>query len=129
MMSRIKRVRRLHEFAKKLRREMTVPERLLWTRLRGNQLLGVGFRRQEPVVAYIADFLSHSKKVVIEVDGHTHGDDSLDAARDHWFAGAGYRTLRFSNAEVMADIDGVLATIAREIEATPTLARRQRRET
>jgi very-short-patch-repair endonuclease len=110
---------------------MTVPERFLWNRLRGNQQLGVGFRRQEPVGAYIADFLSHGKKLVIEVDGHTHGDNSLDAARDRWFASAVYRTLRFSNAQVTADIDGVLATIAREIEAapTPTLPRKQGRET
>jgi very-short-patch-repair endonuclease len=109
---------------------MTTPERLLCARLRGNQLLGAGFRRQEPLEGYIADFVSHAEKIAIEIDGHTHANIQRDAVRDLCLAGAGYRVLRFSNAEVMTNIDGVLATIAREIEdtPTPTLPRKRERE-
>jgi very-short-patch-repair endonuclease len=110
---------------------MTPPERMLWAKLRGNQLLGVGFRRQEPLGGYIADFLSHAKKIVIEVDGHTHEDACFDAVRDSWFESEGYKTLRFSNAQILMDINGVLETIAREFEDTPTppLPRKRGRET
>jgi very-short-patch-repair endonuclease len=68
------------------------------------------FRRQVPIGPYIADFASHSAKLVIELDGQQH-DAVKDAARDAWLLKAGYRALRFTNAMVERDISQVLLAI------------------
>jgi very-short-patch-repair endonuclease len=58
--------------AKQLRRAMTRAETLLWRHLKANRLAGIGFRRQSPMGNYIADFVAHSCKLVVEVDGESH---------------------------------------------------------
>ena len=101
-------------FARKLRRDMTSAERLVWSRIRALRLNGFSFRRQVPFLAYIADFMCHEAKLVIEIDGGQHNNDTharKDATRDAAFARAGYRVLRFTNAEVFADFESVIATI------------------
>jgi very-short-patch-repair endonuclease len=55
-----------------LRENMTDPEKLLWEKLKGNQLLGLRFRRQHPIDIFIADFYCHKARLVIEVDGEIH---------------------------------------------------------
>ena len=62
--------------AKHLRRTMTRAETLLWRHLKANRLAGLGFRRQSPMGNYIADFVSHSCKLVVEVDGESHDFES-----------------------------------------------------
>ena len=57
-----------------LRRNMTIPERLLWGKLHGGRLAGLKFRRQHPLDPYIVDFYCHEKRVVIELDGDSHID-------------------------------------------------------
>ena len=77
--------------------------------------MDIRFRRQAPIGRYIVDFGSHSRKLVVEVDGAPHEVFSDQAVRDMkrnvWLATQGYRVLRFTNAEVMEDIEAVLATI------------------
>jgi very-short-patch-repair endonuclease len=68
------------------------------------------FRRQVPIGPYIADFASHSARLVIELDGQQH-DAEKDARRDAWFATARYRTLRFTNAQVERELPQVLHAI------------------
>jgi very-short-patch-repair endonuclease len=100
--------------ARKLRREMTEPEKRLWHRLRDNQLGGCHFRRQVPLGPYIADFCCLRPKLVIEIDGVTHTEMSeAEARRARWMRAAGYHVLRFWNNEVMENIEGVLEQIAR----------------
>ena len=61
---------------------------------------------------YIADFASRSERLVIELDGDTHGDrEAYDAARTRALEQRGYRVIRFTNADVMTNLDGVLRTI------------------
>jgi very-short-patch-repair endonuclease len=95
---------------KQLRREMTPPERFLWRRLRANQLCEYHFRRQQFIVGYIADFYCHQASLVVELDGQTH-DLNYDARRDEVFAGLGIKVLRFTNSQVLSDIETVLEQI------------------
>src|SRR5215217_6597634 len=63
---------------------------------------------------YIADFICHANRVVIEVDGEQHGFDreaTRDRVRDAWFASQGYQVLRFANGEVLRELESVLDTI------------------
>jgi len=99
------------ERARELRKGATVAERVLWGVLRGSAL-GVRFSRQMPIGPYFADFLCRERRLVIEVDGFSHGRrEAYDARRDAWMAAAGYRVLRFGNDAVMRDLDGVRARI------------------
>ncbi|MGA3288521.1 MAG: endonuclease domain-containing protein [Bacteroidota bacterium] len=99
--------------ARMLRKNMTDVERKLWSRLRSNQL-GIKFRRQVPFGTYIADFISLEEKLVIELDGSQHYQEDVkrqDQIRDEYFKNEGYTVLRFSNIEIIENIDGVLDMI------------------
>jgi very-short-patch-repair endonuclease len=111
--------------AKKLRRDLTDAERKLWHVLRAHRFEGVGFRRQMPMGPYIADFVAHRMRVIVEVDGGQHATEPLmagDQRRDDWFASRGYTVLRFPNDEVLGNIDGVADTIARALPKPAGLA-------
>ena len=100
------------ETARRLRREMTGPERKLWSRLRNNQLHGLKFRRQVPLGPYVVDFLCQEAKLVVEIDGFQHASTiDADEQRTAWLAENGYRVLRFWNNDVLQELDGVLEKI------------------
>jgi len=102
--------------ARALRRQATFPERLLWSRLRSDRL-GATFRRQQPVGAYVVDFYCPAVRLVVEVDGRSHdGRYAEDAARQEALERAGLRVLRFTNDEVLADLDGVVARLRAWLE-------------
>ncbi len=91
---------------------MTLPEKLLWSELRK---LDLHVRKQTPIGRYVADFAIHAARLIVEVDGARHDlpENQLhDAERDAWFEMQGYRTLRFTNAAVVNDLNGVVAMIA-----------------
>ena len=97
--------------AKALRKAMTEPEHRLWYHLRANRF-GAKFQKQVVLAPYIADFASRSERLVIELDGDTHGEtQAYDAARTRSLEARGYRVVRFTNADVMTNIDGVLQAI------------------
>jgi len=101
--------------ARALRTNSTKAEQIIWRAVRAHRLLGVGFRRQTPIGPYIVDFVSHSAMVVIEVDGGQHFDDAYearDARRDKFLRSKGFRVLRFSNYDVMTNLEGVWTAIA-----------------
>ncbi len=106
--------------ARRLRREMTDAERKLWQALRAKRFRGVGFRRQAPLGPYIADFVCHALKMVIEVDGGQHSGSDHDERRDAWMKREGYKVLRFWNNEVLVNLEGVLDRIGREIATAPS---------
>ena len=100
--------------AKRLRRAMTRAETLLWRYLKAHHVEGLAFRRQVPMGAYIADFVCHARKLVVELDGESHDFEAAvvrDVARDRWFTGRGYRVLRFTNEDVLTNLDGVVQAI------------------
>ena len=100
------------ERAKIISKNMTEAEKVLWNKLRKNQLLGIKFRRQHPIDIYIADFYCHKAKLVIEIDGEIHNNQKeKDKSRTNEFEKLGIREIRFSNEEVQKNIDKVLAKI------------------
>jgi very-short-patch-repair endonuclease len=111
--------------AKRLRREMTRAETLLWRHLKADRLAGLGFRRQTPMDNYIADFVAHSCKLVVEIDGESHDFEERirhDAVRDRWFESRGYRVLRFTNDDVMKNLEGVVLSILEAAEQAAPLS-------
>src|ERR1035437_3891080 len=102
-------------FARSLRRDMSPVERVLWLRLRGKQVCGAKFRRQQIVEKYIADFYCSEAALAVEVDGDTHVIEH-DMARDRFFQSKGIRVLRFSNAQVLHEMDAVLQVIVEALE-------------
>jgi very-short-patch-repair endonuclease len=99
-----------------LRKDAGEPERRMWRALR-EALPDAKFRRQVPLGAYHADFCSHAMRLVIEIDGDDHAlRTGTDAARTTFIEGEGYRVVRFTNHDVMEALDGVLATIATQLD-------------
>jgi len=105
--------------SRQLRSNMTDAEQVLWSRLRGKQLLGVQFYRQKPLGSFIVDFYSHAAALVIEVDGGQHYEEEhakKDAERDKYLAGLGMRVMRFDNRQVLLETDAVVEEIFMVIE-------------
>jgi very-short-patch-repair endonuclease len=99
---------------------MTDAERLLWQALRYKQLAGHRFRRQFPIGRFIADFVCIEQKLVIELDGGQHQDQvAYDEQRTVFLQQNGWRVLRFWNNDVMCNLDGVLSTIAENLQSLP----------
>jgi very-short-patch-repair endonuclease len=123
---------RLRSNARVLRKNSTDAERILWSELRDHRLSGASFRRQVPIENYIADFVCHAAKLVIELDGGQHFSDEAeqaDAARSAAIEAKGFRVLRFSNHDLMANRAGVLETIiSAVVERAPILALPRKRE-
>jgi very-short-patch-repair endonuclease len=106
------------EAARRLRQQLTPAEDQLWSALRGRQLLGLKFRCQHPVGRFIVDFYCPSCKLVIEVDGDIHTQQkAYDEARTEQLQSFGYRVLRFTNEEVLNDLQTVLTCIVQTAEA------------
>ena len=101
-----------------MRREPTEPEKRLWRHLSNSQLAGFKFRRQATVETFIADFLCPAKALVVELDGVTHTSEA-DAKRDTLLARRGFTTIRFTNDEVMTNMEGVLTAILQTLERLP----------
>ena len=96
-----------------LRQHATVPEQYFWQAVKGKQL-GFKFRRQHGIGPYIVDFYCPERKLVIELDGYSHFSvegRQYDAQRDAYIQGLGIRVLRFSNTDVMHNLEGVLQIV------------------
>ena len=100
--------------ARTLRREMSLPEVLLWQALRGRKFEGMRFRRQQPIGPYVADFYCGACRLVIEVDGQSHHCDDRferDEVRDRWMTERGFGVLRLPASVVLGDMDSAVMTI------------------
>ncbi len=104
-----------YNLARSLRKELTPAEQRLWLRLRGHQL-GVNFRRQHALGAYIVDFCAIKSRLIIELDGSPHREQQeYDAERTKFLETQGYRVIRFWNDEVMTELDRVISVICSEL--------------
>lgn len=102
------------EVRQRLRRSAAQPEQLLWRYLRGSQMNGLKFRRQYGVGAYVLDFYCPEFRLAIELDGDSHYSElgvKHDAERGKFLQKQNIKTLRFTNDEVMTNIEGVLTVI------------------
>ena len=97
---------------------MTEGERKLWSELRQfRRSFGLHVRKQAPVGPFIADFVIHAKMIVIEVDGEHHFQAERmekDLVHDRWFAGQGYKVIRFTTGDLAESFDGCIEEILRE---------------
>ena len=106
-------------FRQNLRKNLTDPERKLWNKLRSQQL-GVKARRQHGVGPYIVDFYIPKAKLVIEIDGDSHYEDAKallnDQHRDEYLRSLNLRIVRYTNNQVIHELDAVLEDLIRQIQ-------------
>jgi very-short-patch-repair endonuclease len=99
---------------------MTEPEVILWSRLKAMRAEGFRFRRQAPFRGYFLDFVCFERRLVVEVDGGSHGEEGQaahDRIRDAVLEREGFRVLRVWNPEVRRNLSGVMYSILRALEA------------
>jgi very-short-patch-repair endonuclease len=102
----------LIQLARQMKAEPTQAEALLWKNLRKRQLGGLKFRRQHIIHACIVDFYCPAAKLVIEVDGPVHNEqEEYDQERDNFLQEMGYQVVRFMNADILKNLDVVIAGI------------------
>ncbi len=103
----------LRDDVRRLRREQTPAEGLLWQNLRAKRLNGAKFRRQHPIGNQIVDFCCLKHRLVVEIDGGQHADEvEKDAARTARLEAHGFKVIRFWNDDVLNNLEGVLTSIA-----------------
>ena len=118
---------RRFENARFLRKVQTGAEAALWQRIRSKKLNGFKFRRQHPVDYYIVDFYCHECRLVTEVDGRIHEQNDnpdYDKNRTEDLMALGLMVIRFTNEEVLQNIDLVLSEIKRHLTPSPSPGRR-----
>ena len=109
-----------HARERRLRRDQTEAERVLWQHVRDRRLLGWKFRRQRRVGPYFADFTCTEGHLIVELDGSQHLDAvEHDAARTRFLETRGFRVLRFWNDDVLRETDAVLDAIAAALAPHP----------
>jgi len=105
---------KLKKYARALRRNMTDAERLLWSKVRRKQLKGFQFYRQRIIGNYIADFYCPKANVIIEIDGGQHYNNEglkADEVRDDYMKNQGFKVLRFSDRDVIENLNGVMERV------------------
>ena len=108
--------------ARRLRKAPTRAEEFFWTLVRDRALAGLRFRRQVPIGQYVVDFAWLSARLIIEADGGVHALRTFDdARRDAWLTSQGFRVLRFSNADILARPNHVLAEIRDVVGKPPSV--------
>jgi very-short-patch-repair endonuclease len=114
--------------AREFRNEKTAAETRVWWMLRARRFADLKFRRQHVLGNYIADFVCIAARLVIEIDGATHGEDESkrDAKRTEEIERAGYRVIRFNNHYVMDDRDGDVAEMILEALRTSSLPEKEK---
>jgi very-short-patch-repair endonuclease len=118
-----KAVKRIFDFARQNRQKQTQAEALLWRHLRNRQVIGQKVRRQHPIGNFIADFYIHQFKLVIELDGDYHfrqDQREHDQGRSFELEELGIKILRFTNNEVIQDLNAVLETIKKHLTLNPS---------
>lgn len=106
--------KKLKQASRDLRNNMTEAEKLLWSKLRYKQILGLQFYRQKPILNFIVDFYCPSANLVIECDGGQHYTDEglkADRNRDQTLGELGLKVLRFDNRQVLQEVDAVIQAI------------------
>ena len=108
----------IFQIAERLRKNMTVAEKIIWDRVCKNQL-GVKIRRQHPIWKFIADFYCHQLKLVIEIDGEIHRfpeNEEYDISRGIILNEFGIEIIRFTNHQVINETDYVIQVLKSKIE-------------
>jgi len=102
------------EKCKTLRKNSTPQEIIVWSRLRAKRFHNLKFKRQYPIGKYIVDFICLDKKLIVEIDGSQHKEESqerYDKERTKYLEKLGFKIIRFWNDEVNTNIEGVFLKI------------------
>jgi very-short-patch-repair endonuclease len=116
--------RKLKPLARNLRTNMTDAEQLIWSKVRRKQIGDLQFYRQKNIGNYIVDFYCPKGKLIVELDGGQHYETEgmkKDQERDRYLQGLGLKVLRFSDIDVLKNIDGVMETIHEHLKSSLTL--------
>lgn len=108
----------IFQYAESLRNSITEAEQIVWEKVCKNQL-GVRIRRQHPIYKYIADYYCHELKLIIEIDGDIHllkENHEYDINRDATLSEFGIQIIRFTNDQVINNIENVIEEIKKKIE-------------
>jgi very-short-patch-repair endonuclease len=112
---------KLKPLARQMRNEPTFVEQVLWHHLRGRRLFGCKFRRQHAIDRFVVDFYCAERDMIIEVDGPVHDfTPEEDALRQEYLESLGFHVLRFTNQQVLENIDDVLQEITLFLEQRST---------
>lgn len=109
---------KLKLLSQQLRDNMTDAEKHLWSKIKMRQIKGYWFYRQKPIGSYIADFYCPKAKMVIEVDGGQHFENEAveyDKIRDNTMNSLGLKVLRFTNTDVLSNIEGVIEILTQNL--------------
>ena len=107
---------------RKLRKEATNAEKILWEKLRGRKFLSLKFKRQYSIAQFVVDFYCPEKRIAIELNGNIHNTEEVrnhDENRDGFIKVFKIKIIRIKNEKVIDDIDDVLEYIKEEIQTSP----------
>ena len=113
--------RKLKPLARNLRTNMTDAEQLIWSKIRRKQIGDLHFYRQKNIGHYIVDFYCPKGKLIIEIDGGRHYENEgmkKDQERDRYLQRLGFTVLRFSDIDVLRNIDGVIERILEHVKSS-----------
>jgi len=106
----------MEKLARKLRRSSTDTESRLWLHLKNRNLGGFKFRRQHPIPPYVVDFVCIEQKLIVELDGGQHAEQTAhDAERTAWLESKGFRVIRFWDNDALKQTEVVLEEILRQL--------------
>jgi very-short-patch-repair endonuclease len=114
---------KLKDIARKLRNNSTRAEIILWNHLKGKKLRGYDFHRQKPIENFIVDFFCNKPMLAIEIDGYTHGFEEVlvkDEIKEKRLTDLGVTVLRFTDRDVIDNIEGVLRSIQDTVQKDNT---------
>ncbi|MCX5847804.1 MAG: endonuclease domain-containing protein [Deltaproteobacteria bacterium] len=115
--------KKLKPFARNLRSNMTDAEQLIWSKIRRKQIGDLQFYRQKNIGHYIVDFYCPKGKLIVEIGGGQHYENDgmkKDRARDRYLQMLGFAVLRFSDIDVLKNIDGVVERIHEHLKSPLT---------
>ena len=113
--------------ARQLRQRQTAAESLLWDVLRAKRLCGLKFRRQYAIGPFFADFACVNQRLLVELDGGYHDYQyEDDVSRQKFLENQGWRVIRFSNEDVLKDVEAVATSIAKQLGLDVRFGRRVR---
>lgn len=118
MWIQVKNAQNLKQTRKILRTNLTKPEQVFWNKVKSKQFFWLKFRRQYSIWRYILDFYCHSLKICIEIDWDSHFENDAieyDKIRTEFLESAWIKVIRFTNKEIMDNIEGVMETLEKEL--------------
>jgi very-short-patch-repair endonuclease len=111
----------MKQIARKLRKDMTLEEILLWKEIKGKKVLGYDFHKQKPIDEYVVDSYCPRLKLVLEIDGDSHeGKEESDKIRQEKLESKGLTILRYWDSDVKNNVDGIVEQLREWIESNRT---------